>query len=135
MSNASEVVSFDADAMTEAAQEAVEGSVRTFVEFDGDEFNVLYADDFTLSIYDDESHMLAHFEEIHSYVNLDFTEMSFYTEDLFPAANRVRYLATSFDLFTAVRVYIGDEGLFVTLDPGEPVEPVVEAIEAVHEEA
>lgn len=135
VSNSSEVVSFDADTMTDTVRETVEGSLRSFVEFDEDEFNVLYIDDLTLSFYDDESHMMAHFEEIHSYVHLDFTEMSFYTEDLLPAANRVRYIATSFDVFTVLRVYLDDEGLFVALDPDEPVEPVVEAIEAVHETA
>jgi hypothetical protein len=121
--------------MTDAVQETVDGTLRSCVEFDEDDFNVLYVDDLTVSFYEDEAHMMSHFEEIHSYVHLDFTEMSFYTEDLLPLANRVRYLATSLDVFTVLRVYFGDEGLFVALDPDESVEPVVEAIEAVHEEA
>lgn len=132
VSNPPEVVSFDVAAMREAVEDTVEGSVRSLVEFDEDAFNVLYVDDVTLSAYRDEAHMQAHFEEIHSYVHLDFTELSFYTEDLFPAAGDVRYLATSFDLFTLVRVYFDREGLFVALDPDESVEPVVEAVEAVH---
>jgi len=69
-----------------------------------------------------------------SYVHLDFTEKEFYKEDIFPLSERVRYLATGFDVFTVVRVYFGDEGLFLSLDRGEPVEPVVDAVESVYED-
>jgi hypothetical protein len=101
------------------------------VEFDTEAFGVLYVDDLTLQFYEDESEMLAHFEKIHSYVHADFTEKAFYTEDLFPVSDRVRYIATGFDVFTVVRVYFDDEGLFVTVDRDEPIEPIVEAIEDI----
>lgn len=135
VSNDPSVVSVDAAAMREAVEETVDGPLRSLVEFDADEFGVLYVDDLTLQFYEDESEMLAHFEEIHSYVHADFTEKAFYTEDLFPVSERVRYIATGFDIFTVVRVYFGDEGLFVTVDRDEPVEPIVEAIESVYEGA
>ncbi|WP_336035353.1 hypothetical protein [Halobacterium yunchengense] len=126
--------SLDAAAMCSAAEAAVDGTLRSFVEFDDRDFRVLHVDDLTRSFYDDDDHMLAHFEEIHAYVHVDFTEADLFTSELFPAADRVRYLATGFDLFTLVRVYVGDEGVFAALDPDEPVEPVVEAIEAVHDD-
>lgn len=131
VSNEPSVVSVDATAMREAVEETVDGHVRSLVEFDADAFGVLYVDDLTLQFYEDEAEMQAHFEEIHSYVHADFTEKAFYAEDLFPVSERVRYIATGFDVFTVVRVYFGDEGLFVTVDRDEPVEPIVEAIEDV----
>ncbi|WP_232702969.1 hypothetical protein [Halobacterium wangiae] len=133
VSNDPRVVSIDVSAMQEAIQETVEGSLRSLVEFDKDEFNTLYVDDLSMQFYEDEDEMMAHFEEIHSYVHLDFTEKRFYREDIFPVADRVRYLATGFDVFTALRIYFDDEGLFLMLDRDEPVEPVVAAAESVYD--
>jgi hypothetical protein len=133
VSNEPSVVSADAAAMREAVDETVDGALRSLVEFDAESFGVLYVDDLTLQFYEDEAEMLDHFEEIHSFVHADFTEKAFYTDDLFPVSERVRYLATGFDVFTVVRVYFGNEGLFVTVDRDEPIEPIVEAIEAVYE--
>jgi len=128
------VVSVDAAAMREAVESTVDGALRSFVEFDAEDYGVLYVDDLTMQFYGDEAAMEAHFDEIHSYVHADFTEKAFYTEDLFPISDRVRYIATGFDVFTVMRVYFGDEGVFVTVDRDEPVEPVVEAIESVWNE-
>ncbi|MFB6270514.1 MAG: hypothetical protein ABEH83_11250 [Halobacterium sp.] len=133
VSNPPQLTSLRVAAMHDAVEDTVEGTVRSFVEFDATDYNLVYADDVTLSFYDDEADMHEHFEEIHSYVHIDFTEIDFFTEELFPVSERVRYIATSFDVFTLLRVYFGDEGLFVALDVDEPVEPVVEAIEAVHD--
>lgn len=131
-SNSSGITSLDAEAMRDAVQDAVDGTLRSFVEFDADDFEVVYVDDVTRSFYDGEDHMYEHFEEIHSYVHIDFTEVDFFTEELFPVSDHVRYLTTSFDVFTLVRVYFDEEGVFLALDRDEPVEPVVEAIEDVH---
>lgn len=128
VTNASAVVEFDADAACEAAQEAVSGTLRTFVEFDADSFNALYVDDVTLAFYEDEDHMRAHFSQLHSYVYLDLAEMDLFTEELFPVAERVEYITTSLDFFKLVRVYYDDQGLFLALDHDEPVEPVIRAI-------
>lgn len=126
--NASEVVEFDADAAYEAAQSTVSGTLRSFVEFDGESFNPLYVDDSTLSFYDDEEHMYEHFGQLHSYVYLDLAEMDLFTDELFPIADRVEYITTTLDFFKLVRIYRGGEGLFVALDHDEPVEPVVGAV-------
>jgi hypothetical protein len=134
ISNAPELLSVDVESMRDAVAETVEGSLRSFVEFDEETFHLVYVDDVSLSFYEDEAAMREHFEQIHSYVHLDFMEKEFFTEDIFPLADRVRYITTSLDVFTVVRVYLGDEGLFLVLDSGEPVEPVVEAVEAIYEE-
>lgn len=132
VSNPPEITSLEAQAMFEAVEDVVDGPIRSFVEFDADDYNLVYVDDVTLTFYDDEAHMREHFDEIHSYVHIDFTEIDFFTEELFPLSDRVRYIATSFEVFTLLRVYFGDEGLFVALGMDEPVEPVVEALEDVH---
>ena len=129
LSNPSSVASFDAEAVRETIENSIEGTLRSLVEYDEMTFNPLYVDDLTLSFYDDEDHMMAHFERIHSYIHIDFTEMNLFTDELFPATDRVRYLATGFDMFTLLRVYIDGEGLFLALDPNEPIEPLVQAIE------
>lgn len=132
ITNAPEVVSFEAGEVTRAVQEAATGTVRSIVEYDREEFNPLYVDDVTMAFYADEDEMYDHFAEIHSYVHVDFTEMSLFTEELFPVADEVRYLTASFDTMTLLRIYFGDAGVFVSLDPGVPVEPIVEAVEAIY---
>lgn len=127
--NASEVVEFDADAACEAVQATVSGTLRSFVEFDGESFNPLYVDDSTLSFYDDEDHMREHFSQLHSYVYLDLTEMDLFTDELFPVAERVEYITTALDFFKLVRIYRDGDGVFVALDHDEAVQPVVEAVE------
>ncbi len=132
VSNSPGLTTLDAEAMQHAVEDTVDGTLRSFVEFTADDFELLYVDDVTLSFYDDETHMVEHFEEIHSYVHTAFTETDFFTDRLFPVASDVRYHATSLDAFTLVRIYFDDEGLFVALDRDEPVEPVVGAVEDVY---
>lgn len=124
----SNVVRFDADAACAAAREAVSGTLRSAVEFNSEAFNPLYVDDLTLAFYEDETEMMAHFERIHSYVNLDLAEVDLFTGELFPIAERVEYITTALDFFKMVRVYYDGEGLFLALDRDEPVTPVVKAI-------
>lgn len=121
----------DPDAAVEAARSVAGEGVRTVVTFDREGFDVVYVDDVVDTFYDDREHMLAHYEEIHSYVNVDFTEQDLFTNELFPIAEDVRYMATGLDFSTLVRVYVGEEGLFLSLDRGVDVEAVVEAIEDV----
>jgi hypothetical protein len=130
ITNATEVVPLDGDAVVRAVRDVADGTVQSIVEYDETEFNPLYIDDVTMAFYGDEETMYDHFEEIHSYVHVDFTEMQLFTEELFPVADEVRYLTAGFDTFTLLRIYFDREGLFIALDPDEQVEPIVEAVEA-----
>lgn len=121
----------DAAALREALSERLEGTLRSLVEFDDEGFNVLYADDTTLSFYDSVEHMREHFGHIHGFVNLDHAEMDLFTDELFPVSEDVRYLVTGLDLFTLARVYAGGCAYFVAVDPDEPVLPVVRTVERV----
>ena len=130
VSNPSEIAAIDAEAVREAIEEVIDGPLRSLVEYDSEEFNPLYIDDTSLAFYEDEAEMLEHFERIHAYVNLDFTEIELFTEELLPITERLDYIATRLDAFTIIRVYLGEVGLFVAVDAGEPVEAIVGAIGA-----
>lgn len=130
----SEIVTFDVDAVVEEALDAVDGPLYSLVEFDLERWNDLYLADETREMYDDERQIEEHFSQIHDYVNLDFTEIDLFTDDLLPTADEVRYITTAMDVMTFVRIYVGERtGLFVALDPDEPVEPLVTAIEGAIE--
>ena len=133
ITNAPRVVPLEGDDMVRAVLDVADGTIQSIVEYDESEFNPLYVDEVTLALYRDEEQMHAHFEEIHSYVHVDFTEMALFTEELFPVSNDVRYLTAGFDTFTLLRVYFDNAGLFIALDPDEQVEPIVQAVEELHE--
>lgn len=125
-----EIGAFDAESVVDAALDAVVGPLYSLVEFDLRNWNDLYVADETREMYEDEEQMRAHFERIHDYVNLDFAERDLFTEDLLPSANEVRYKATTTDVMKFVRVYVdATTGLFLALDPDEPVVSFVAAIE------
>lgn len=125
----SEIVEFDAVAVREATRDAAEGPVFSLVEFDFEDFNPLYVADETVAMYTDEDHMMEHFERIHDYVNLDFTELQLFTEELLPTEDRVHFITTALDNLKVVRYYRDEQGLFVALSADEEVQSVVDAIE------
>lgn len=125
----------DPAAAVEAARGVAGDGVQTVVSFDRSGFDVAYVADAVEEAYGSREAMLEHYEEIHSYVNVDFTEQELFTSELFPIAEDVRYMATGLDFATLVRIYVGEEGLFLALDPGVDVVAVVEAIEAAAEPA
>lgn len=129
IANPPSIVSFDAEEVCKRVEETVEGTLRSVVEYNQNEFNPIWVSEGTLALYENEDHMMSHFERIHGYVHLDFHAINLYTDSLFPPAERVRFIATGFDLFTLLRVYIGDEGLFLALDPDEPIKPIISTIE------
>ncbi|MFC7136015.1 hypothetical protein ACFQRB_04490 [Halobaculum litoreum] len=90
----------------------------------------MYVDDPTRAAYDDDAEMAAHFDRIHQYAGIDFSEIGLFVDDLFPAAEGVEYLATGMDYLTVVRVFLGDEGLLLSLDPDADVARVVDAVDA-----
>ena len=130
VSNAPTVVGFDASAALTAAREMAGDALHIAIEYDTTEFNALYVDERTVALYGDEESMLDHFAEVHSYVHVDFTEQQMF-EDILYAAGGVRAFTAHMDHVTAVRVLVGQEGLFLALDPDAPVASVIEAVEDV----
>lgn len=126
-----EIVDIDAGAALDAAR-AGDATLHSLVEFDRHTFNTLYASEETQALYDSGAAMEAHFERIHDYVNIDFTEIELFTQDLFSVADAVRYKATALDVLTIVRVYADRQrGLFFAIESGDSVEPLVQRLESV----
>ncbi|UPW00590.1 hypothetical protein M0R88_00460 [Halorussus gelatinilyticus] len=130
VSEDSMLVGFDADAALAAARSVDGASVRLCVEYTPDEFHTLYADETTMALYaGDEDEMRDHFEEVHGYVHMDFTERDLFA-DLFRGAGEVRSFVTYMDHVTLVRVLVGQQGLLLTADPDTDVTELVGAVEA-----
>lgn len=125
VTNTREIVGFEVEETVEMIRDQVDRTLYTVVEYDSDSFNVLFANEATVDLYDDEGAMMEHFERIHDYVNVDFAEIDLFTESLFPEAGRVDYLTTTMDHLKLVRVYSGRQGVLLGLTPDEPVEPLV----------
>lgn len=130
MTTSESVVSFDVDAVIAAIEDALDDadSLHVVAPFTPETYELAYVDDLTHSFYRDDEEMTAHFDRIHEYAGIDFSEIGLVVDDLFPIANGVEYIATGLDYLTVVRVYTGREGLFVSLDPGAEPSVVVEAM-------
>lgn len=125
--------SFDADAALEAVERVVDGRLYSFCEYDTMSFRPLYVDRETVASYEDRNAMFEHFERIHAHVHMDFMQINLLCNTLFPVADRVEYIATAMDFMKIIRVYVGDEGLFIAVEPEEEVTPLIEAIKAAIE--
>jgi len=123
----STLVDFDAEAACTAVREVVGDDLLVCVVFTTDDHEILHVADGVRDLYGSEDRMRDHFEEIHSYVHLDFTERRLF-EDV--VGGGVRAMVTYMDQATLVRVVGEREGLFVTLAPDAPVTAVVDAAEA-----
>ena len=128
--NTSQLVAFDADAALTAAREVAGDAILSFAEYDSGSFNVMYASEETLTLYGGREAMLEHFEEIHSYVHIDFTERDLFSEELLPHAGEVRTIVTRQDRLTLIRLFHGDGGLVISLAPDEPIVPLLDAVES-----
>ena len=129
VSTESSLVDFDADAALTAVREVDEDAVHLCVEYTPEEFRTMYADEVTLALYGDGEEMESHFEEVHSFVHIDFSEKDMFGE-LFRGAGEVRSFVTFMDHVALVRVLVDHQGLFLTVDPDADVTPLVEAVEA-----
>lgn len=131
VSQESQLVAFDADEAVAAAQTAADGGLRLAVEYTDESFRTLYAGEAMAALYDDREAMRAHFESVHDYVGIDFTERDLFTDTL-RAAGGVRAMTTYMDNATVLRVFGGEtEGVLFSLDPGTDVTAVVQAVEGV----
>ncbi|MFB9806234.1 hypothetical protein ACFFQF_13470 [Haladaptatus pallidirubidus] len=128
ISNRSSLVSFDVDSAVTVLRDVAGDSVHLCVEYDTEDFNILRADQLTLDLYDSEREMVDHFEEVLSYVHVDFMEKDLF-EDVFRDAGEVRSFVTFMDHIILVRILVGEEGLFFTVDPDSDVTTLVEMVE------
>jgi len=130
MPGGDEVVSIDVDAATAAIRDTLDdgSDLHVVAAFTPDTYEIAYCDEFTRSFYADDEEMAGHFDRIHRYAGIDFSEIGLFVDELFPVAGGVEYVATGMDRLTVVRVYTGSEGLLLTLDPDVDVTAPVEAV-------
>ncbi|MXR41768.1 hypothetical protein GRX01_10525 [Halobaculum sp. WSA2] len=130
MTGGDEVVSFDVDAATAAIRDALDdgSDLHVVAAFTAEAYEIVHCDEFTRAFYADDEEMGAHFDRIHRYAGIDFSEIGLFVDELFPVAGGVEYVATGMEHLTIVRVYTGREGLLLTLDPGVDVTTAIEAV-------
>ncbi|MFC6733172.1 MULTISPECIES: hypothetical protein [unclassified Haladaptatus] len=126
------VVGFDVESAIEAAHAVVGDDLLIGVEYDREAFNILYVTEPVSSLYTDDAQMESHFDSIHSYVHLDFTERELF-KDLFVDPVGVRAFVTYMGNMIAIRFMAGEDGLFLGLAPGAEVTDVVSQVEAAIE--
>lgn len=133
--NPTEIVEIPGEELVERIDGTVEGTLYSLVEYDITTLNVVYADEETLQFYRDRDHLLAHFDRIHSHAHRDFEQMELFLDDLFPVADRVDYIITAMDFMKLVRVYNDRNGLFIAIEPDEPVQPIIGTIRDIRDGA
>lgn len=126
----SDVVSFDAAAAVEGISAALddEDDLHVVAAFTPGTYDLVHVGDLTRSVYADDEEMRAHFDRIHAYAGIDFSEIGLFVDDLFPVAEGVEYLVTGLDYLTVVRIYAGREALFVSVDTDVRPATVVDAV-------
>lgn len=125
----SDLVSFDTEAVLTAALETVDGPLYALVAYTSEDFRVLHTDEQLVALYRDEEQMHEHFADLHSYVHIDFTERELFENQLFADVGEVRTFVTQMDGMTFVRLLDGDQGVFFSVAPDEPVIELSRVIE------
>ncbi|WP_254837633.1 hypothetical protein [Natronomonas marina] len=113
----------------DALRRRTDGSLYSVVRFDPDDFEVLYVGEETYEMYPTDDAMFEHFERIFDYVGIDFAEKALFTDVLFSGSGSVQYMTTCLDSVKVVRLYAGSTGVFLGVDPAEPVPPLVDVVE------
>jgi len=126
----SSVVSFDAGAALDAALDADADHVRVCVEYDVEDWELLYVADHVLEAYEEgEAALSTKADDLHSYIHLDFTERELF-EELAPRSGDVVAYVTRMENHSLVRFLSGREGLFLSLDRRVDLDAVLDAVEA-----
>ncbi|MFC6787043.1 hypothetical protein ACFQFH_14505 [Halobaculum halobium] len=130
MADSDAPVSFDADAAVAAVHDAFDdgSDLHVVAAFTRDAYDIVYCDEVTESLYADRGEMSEHFDQIHDYAGIDFSEIGLFVDELFPGAGGVEHIATTMEHLTIVRMYAGNDGLLLTLDPSADVAAAVEAV-------
>lgn len=124
-----ELADFDAAAALERAREVCGDGLQSFMEFTQDEYNILYVHEDTVGMYRDEEHLRDHYGRVLEHLHMDFLERETMESTLLPNAGEVGSLVTHMDELTLLRVFDGDVGLYIALDPDCSAEAVAEAVE------
>ncbi|WP_232688549.1 DUF7522 family protein [Halobacterium zhouii] len=123
---------FDCEAIDEAIVDVVGDDLRTIVEYDEHDFNVLRIRDDVVEQLGGEEAFSDLADLLHSDYRLDFTQQELY-EEMYGNLGVVRAFVVLMDHATIVR-FVGEEtGVYVSLEAGTPIQPVMDAMKGVVE--
>lgn len=126
--NPSTLVRFDADAGLTAAYDIAGDSLRGCAEFTPSNYHILYLSEVVLDAYDDFSAFIDMADDyLHSIASTDRLERDVGSSN--PMMGVPRAFVTCLDAGVRIRIYNGDEGLFLTTDRDTAVMPLVDAVE------
>lgn len=126
------IVGFDADAAVEAARGAAGDGLRIASEYDMDGYRLLYVADSVIEEYGSTDPIEDAGDRLHSYIHLDFTERELF-EEIAADAGQVTAYVTRMEHHTLIRYLDEREGLFLSVETGTALTPLLEAVEAAVE--
>lgn len=130
----SSLVEFDAETATERAREVAGDALNTVVEYRGDEWQALFVAADTVEKYGGLEETYDVTDEMHRSLRLDLQERELYA-DLLGDVGDLRAFVLVFDELTVIRYTMGNEGLYVALEPEASVRTVIEALRPVLSDA
>lgn len=129
VTNEAEVVAVDASTLVSRLAAIVDGPLYSVVEYGPSRANVVYADEATAAYYADRDHLVAYLDRVQTPVEADVRQVALFADSFAPVADRAARATTTPDAVTFLRIANDRNGLLVALAPGEPVEPVLAAVE------
>lgn len=127
LKNPSTLVRFNADAALAAAHDVAGSSLRGCAEFTPSNYHILYLSEIVLDAYDDFAAFIDMADDyLHSIASTDRLERDVGSSN--PMVGIPRAFITCHDHGVRIRVYEGDQGLFLTVDRDVPVMEVVDAV-------
>jgi len=130
----SSLVSFDAETATERAHDVAGDALNTVVEYRGDEWQALFVASETVEKYGGLEETYEVTDELHRSLRLDLQERELYSDLLVDVGN-LRAFVLVFDDLTVIRYTMGQEGLYVALEPEANVRRVIAALRPVLSDA
>ncbi|WP_435360291.1 hypothetical protein [Haloarchaeobius sp. DFWS5] len=129
--NAGDLVSFDVDAVVQAASEVADHRLQAVIVYTPEQYRRAFVSPQTMALYDDGTAMRRHFDEVHEFAAGDMTERDIVQNELLPRGGDVVSHVTVMEDVIAVRVMAHREGIFLTLSPDTDVMAVVDAVSAL----
>ncbi|MCG1002995.1 MULTISPECIES: hypothetical protein [Halobacterium] len=121
---------FDAAAVGEAVDDAAGDGLRTFVEYDEQTYELLYARDDVVGELGGPEGLSEIAEQLHADYRLDFTQQELY-EEMYGSLGEVTAFAVVLESASVLRFVGESEGVYVSLDRDVSMQAVLDAVEAV----
>ena len=132
LTKSSEIVTFDADATTSLAKDALGDDLLVATEYTPESFRVLFLSDRLIDAWGNVDEIMDVGEAVHAFMDDDFAEREFY-DDVYPTVSETYAFVSYTDRMVVVRVLTDYEGMYFHLAPESRVTPLVERVKGVIE--